>query len=168
MVSYTITDILNDWAELGVFAYVLPFLMVFAIVYGILNKTGVLGKNKGVQATIGLVVGLMSLQFDIVSNFFASIFPYTGVGLAVLLVALILMGLISEENWARYIWLVLGGIIFFIVVFTALTDFSWFGGRAYIWNDVWPMVIIGMVALGLIALVVFGGGDKGGGGGEKK
>ena len=45
----TITNILNTWADLGVFAYVLPFLMIFAVVFGILSKTEILGKNKGVR-----------------------------------------------------------------------------------------------------------------------
>ena len=34
--GYSIGDVLNRWADLGVFAYVLPFLMIFALVYGIL------------------------------------------------------------------------------------------------------------------------------------
>jgi len=154
----TITDILNDWADLGVFAYVLPFLMIFAVVFGILNKTSLLGRNKGVQATIALVVGLMSLQYDLVSNFFSTIFPYTGIGIAILLIALILIGLMAEDDegsWVKHIWPGLGIIIFLVVLFTALTDFAWFGGRAYIWNDAWPMIIIGLIALGAVALIVF-------------
>ena len=50
----TITDVLNQWAEIGVFAYVLPFLMIFAVIYGILSKTQILGGRKGVDATIAL------------------------------------------------------------------------------------------------------------------
>ena len=29
--GYSIGDVLNRWADLGVFAYVLPFLMIFAL-----------------------------------------------------------------------------------------------------------------------------------------
>src|SRR3989344_7721104 len=110
----TITDVLNQWADIGVFAYLLPFLMIFAVVYGILSKTDLLGDNRGVNATIALAIGLLALQFDYVSNFFASIFPYTGIGIAVLLVALILMGLISDsdEKWPKFVWFGIGFIIF--------------------------------------------------------
>ena len=69
----TITEVLNQWADAGVFAYLLPFLFIFAVVFGILNKTKVLGENKGVQATIALALGLLSLQFDYVSNFSSSL-----------------------------------------------------------------------------------------------
>ena len=99
MVAYgSITDVLNVWADAGVFAYVLPFLMIFAVVFGILNKTKVLGESKGVQATIALALGLLSLQFDYVSNFFSIFMPYTGIGIAVLLVAVILTGLVIDED----------------------------------------------------------------------
>jgi len=67
----TITDVLNQWADMGVFAYVLPFLMIFAIIYGILTKTEILGKNRGVNATIALAAGLLALQFDYVPKYFS-------------------------------------------------------------------------------------------------
>jgi hypothetical protein len=67
-------------------------------VFGILNKSEVLGKNRGVQATIALTVGLLALQFDYVSNFFATIFPYAGIGIAVILVLLILTGVFVSEG----------------------------------------------------------------------
>ena len=125
----TITEILNTWAQAGVFAYVLPFLIIFAIIFGILNKSQVLGNNKGVQATLAIAIGLISLQFDLVSNFFANIFPYLGMGIAILLAALILLGLGTEgEKWGKYIWLVLGIVIFFVVIassFSSISFLSW-------------------------------------------
>ena len=84
----TITDVLNQWSEAGVFAYLLPFLFIFAVVFGILSKTKVLGDNKGVQATIALAIGLLSLQFDYVSNFFSIFLPYAGIGIAILLIGI--------------------------------------------------------------------------------
>ena len=39
----SITDVLNTWADLGVFSYVIPFLLIFAVVYAILEKTKILG-----------------------------------------------------------------------------------------------------------------------------
>jgi len=32
----TIADVLNQWQDIGVFDYVLPFLLVFTIIFGIL------------------------------------------------------------------------------------------------------------------------------------
>ena len=155
----TITEVLNRWADLGVFAYVLPFLMIFAVVYGILNKTKLLGNNKGVQATIALTMGLLALQFDYVSNFFALIFPYAGIGISVLLIALILMGLVmdTEKKNLNWIWFGLGLLIFIVVIMTSMSDLSWIGGRGYMWADAWPSVLAAIVILGLMALIIWGG-----------
>ena len=156
----TITDILNSWADMGVFAYVLPFLMIFAVVFGLMNKSKILGTNKGVQAVIALSVGLLSLQFDYVSNFFASIFPYFGMGLAVLLVALILMGFITDDSKAQWIWFGLGAVIFIVVLMMSISDASWIGGYGFAWNEAWKSVLTLIVLAGFIALIVWGSKDK--------
>ncbi len=159
--STTITEVLNSWADLGVFAYALPFLMIFAIVFGILNKSEVLGKNRGVQATIALTVGLLALQFDYVSNFFATIFPYAGIGIAVILVLLILTGVfVSEgEKWPRYIWMAVGGITFIVIVMFSFNDFSYFFG-GYVGQDAWKAILAGVVALGLLGWIIGSGSKK--------
>ena len=155
----TITDVLNTWADYGVFAYVLPFLMIFAVVFGILSKTKILGTNKGVQATIALAIGLLALQFDYVSNFFAFVFPYAGMGIAVLLVALILMGLIhDDQSRVKWVWFGIGVIIFIIVILTALSDFEWLGGRGYVWADAVPAITAVILLLLFMAFMIWGGG----------
>ena len=49
----TITEILNIWNDLGVFSYVIPFLLIFAIIYAILEKSKILGDEKAVSAISG-------------------------------------------------------------------------------------------------------------------
>ena len=80
----SITDVLNIWNEMGVFSYVIPFLLIFAVVFAILKKTGMLssrsadGKgddNNGILAIISVAIGLLALQFDFVAEFFSIIFP---------------------------------------------------------------------------------------------
>ena len=158
----TITEVLNQWAEAGVFAYLLPFLFIFAVVFGILNKTKVLGEAKGVQATIALALGLLSLQFDYVSNFFSIFLPYAGIGIEVLLIGVILMGLMydedSDNNWVKTVFFGLGFIIFIVIITTAISDSSFVGGSRF--SDSWPAILAGIILLLLIAFVVWGGGKK--------
>jgi hypothetical protein len=154
----TIGDILYTWADFGVFAYLLPFLMIFAIVYGILSKTGLLGKNKGVDATIALAVGLLALQSGYVTNFYAMIFPYTGMAIAVLLVALILMGLTGKEDilWIKYIWFGIGAISFIFVLIYSFSDFTWFNmGGGYGFSNAMPAIIALAILLGVMAFIIF-------------
>ena len=158
----TITEVLNEWADAGVFAYLLPFLFIFAVVFGILNKTRVLGESKGVQATIALALGLLSLQFDYVSNFFSIFLPYAGIGIAILLIGIILIGLMydenSESNWVRYVFFGLGVIIFLVVVLTSISDSAFIGGSRF--SESWPAITAAIVLLLLISFVIWGGGKK--------
>lgn len=154
----TITDVLNTWQSVGVFAYLLPFLMIFAVVYGILNKTKLIGENRGVQATIALSVGLMSLLNDYVSHFFSTLFPYAGMGIAVLLVALILMGLVFEQEWSHKVWFTIGIVIFGTVILSSISDMQWwFGGQL---GNSWPAILAGGVILGLMYFIIWGDKKK--------
>ncbi len=155
----TVTNILNTWADIGVFAYILPFLMIFALVYGILSESKILGKNKAVHATIALAVGLLALQFDYVANFFATIFPYAGIGIAVLLVALILMGILTDGgDTSKWIFFGIGALIFIVVMLYTVWDFSWFGG--YVGEDWVPWIILVVVIGGIITGIILGTKNK--------
>lgn len=157
--TYTITDVLNMWQQQGVFSYALPFLLIFSVIFGILSKTELLGKNKGVHATIALAIGLLALQFDIVTNFYATIFPYAGVGIAVLLIALILMGVSADKvSWSGKAFFWIGALIALCVVLFSFMDYSWFGGGFWIAQS-WPAIISGIVLIAIIGFIVFGG-DK--------
>jgi len=150
--GYTIGDILNTWADMGIFAYALPFLMIFALVYGILTKTGILGaENKGVNSVIALAFGLLALQFDYVSGFYASLFPYAGMALAVLLVAMILLGLSSDGKPINKVWMGIGAVIGIIVLISSMSDMFWLGGSATGLASAAPALL----AIGLILGLMF-------------
>lgn len=151
-----IGSILQSWADMGIFKYALPFLLVFALVYGILWKSQLLGENKGVIVVIALAVGLLSLVNGYVPTFFENIFPYAGVGLAILLVVLILMGLFtsSKDNKAyTLVFYIIGAVIAFIVIISSLSSYNnyWAGGW---FNQYWPSIIALLVIGGLIAAVI--------------
>jgi hypothetical protein len=160
----SITDILNKWAEMGIFAYVLPFLMIFAVIFGILSKTRVLGENKAVQGLIAFAIGLMALQFDYVSNFFATLFPYTGMGISVLLVALILTGLFGigddKIEWVKYVWFAVGLVIFVVIFLMTLTDVAWLGDKGAIISQSWPAILAGIIVVSFMFWVIRGSGKE--------
>jgi len=153
----SIGNILNQWADMGIFAYALPFLLVFALVYGILWKSKLLGENKGVIVVLALTVGLLSLQFDYVTTFFATIFPYAGIGMSVLLVALILMGLFVDPANKGYniAFFSVGGLIALIVIISSFVKNEWWGSGGWWWSEYWPALIALLVIIGLVLLVIF-------------
>jgi len=166
-----LTYILNQWATSGVFAYVFPFLLVFAVVYGILSKTQIIAdnSNKGVNVLIALALGALSLVGDFVPRFFQTLIPYLGMGISILLVLIILGGLFIEGNdnlgsatkWT--IWIV-GLLIFVVVIYNTLGDYTFSG--FYIWREYGSSIIVLAVIIGLIIWVTRGGAGPFSGGGS--
>src|SRR3989344_6948036 len=141
----TITEILNIWNDLGVFSYVIPFLLIFAIIYAILEKSKILGdENKGILAIVSVAVGLLALQFDFVSEFYAVIFPRFGIGLSIFLVLLVIVGFFhpSENNkinkpMATISWVIgIGVVIWALSAWDDWNSYTGFGGgfSDYIWS----------------------------------
>ena len=156
--SGTIGSMLAQWEQMGFFSYLLPFLLIFALVFGLLVKINIFGTkdkpNRTVDAIIALAVSLMSLQFDFVPRFFSEIFPRLGVGLAVLLIAIILLGLFTtQRTWMTYTFFGIAAVIFVVVLVQSSGAIGWstYGwlGRIY-WPNWLPLIVI----IVLIAVVI--------------
>lgn len=159
----TITDVLNMWDSYGVFSYVIPFLIIFAVVFGILQKSKIFGeedKTKGINAVLGLAIGLAALQFDFVSTFFATIFPRFGVGLSVLLVLIIFLGLFLTDDdrkkshgGLKYVAWVVGVLI----VVWALANWNFWGDSFnlgfWLQDYFWTLLVVVLVIGGIVAVV---------------
>lgn len=159
-------NLLADLEGFGFFAYVLPFLLIFALVYAILSNIKIFEKNKGAGVIIALAVGLLALQFDFVPLFFQSIFPRFGIGLAILLIAMILAGAFIQADDAqayRWIFFGLGGLIFLIITFSSLSTWEFMG--SWWWDQYASLIIMGIIIIGAIVAVIVSGVKATGGGG---
>ena len=162
----TITDVLNIWNEVGVFSYLIPFLLIFAVVFAILQKTKILGDgNKTVQAIVALAVGLLALQLDFVSDFFAVIFPRFGIGLSIFLVLVILIGFFYQPtldgSWTGAMkwvgWLTgVGVVVWAIVSWDDWRGYPGFGIGYWFQDYFWALVILAAV-IGVIVTVAKSG-----------
>jgi hypothetical protein len=160
MASVTFVDMLQTWESYGLFSHFLPFLLIFALVFGILTKSQILGENKGVITIISITIGLLSLQYNLVPEFFAQITPALGVGMIVLLVALVLMGLFvdwEEDKWGRYVFFGIGAIIALIVILSSLAGNNWQFGW---WWDSYGSAVILLVLLALAFGIAILGSKK--------
>jgi len=156
----TIGNLLAYWEQLGVFSYVLPFLLIFAIVFGILMKIRVFGENRSLNAIIALVIGLLALQFDLVPIFFSEIFPRVGVALSILLTLIVLLGLFFDPNqkYLNYGLLAIGVIIFISVLIKTAGSLGWYSG--YWWYANWPSILLGIIILGIFFAVINSVGER--------
>ncbi len=149
-----IGDLLNKWEQVGFFDYLLPFMLVFALVFGILVKTKIFKDNKMVNGIIALAVALMSLQFGFVSQFFAEIFPRVGIGLIIILGLLITVGLFMdpESRIINYILLGVGVLVFYFVLVQSAGATGWTSGD---WlSENWGNILAGvLVVIFVIAMI---------------
>ena len=159
--------ILQQWADLGIFFYVLPFLLIFALVFAILQKINILGPrgadgkgedNRGINAIIALAIALMSLQFDAVPLFFQTIFPKVGIALSIILSAMILVGLFGDfhkRTGTTLIMWTIGGVAFIIILLQTFQDYNWWTGSFWQYNM--SAIVAGIIVIILVMVVINSG-----------
>jgi len=155
-----IGDMLSSWEQAGFFSYVLPFLLIFALIFAILERIKIFKDNKSINGIIAAVVGLMALQVPMVSQFFSEIFPRLGVGIAIILVLLILAGLFmdSEKAGIMVTLMVIGIIIFIVILVQTAGAVGW--SSAYWWYDNWTTIAGVLFILIVIGIIVGGSKEK--------
>src|SRR3989344_7425680 len=149
---FSLYDLYAQCETSGVFDFLLPALLIFSIIFGILTSSGVLGGNRGINSVIAASAALMAMRLQIVSDFFSLLLPGLGIGVAVIVVVLILSGLfMSHANWRdwmpTFFW---GGIVIgLIIVIAVVNNFAWFGSvwwQANWVSIVWIVALIAVLA----------------------
>ena len=98
-------DFLGNLAQLGFFDIILPWTLFFAIVYGVLGKVELFGK-EGKSNKINLVIAIVIAFFGVnyttvgvnVGNFLTNLFGVGGLGLSVVLLIAILVPLLGGDK----------------------------------------------------------------------
>lgn len=154
-----IANLLQSWKDVGIIDYMLPFLLIFVIVFGILDKTKLFDGQKFINGVIGLVVGIMALQFEFVPTFFSEVFPRLGIGLGVILIVMILLGIfMPKQSWVSYTLFGIAAIILIVVLVKTSGALGWSAG--YWWQANWPTVVGAIFIIILVAVIIGASGPK--------
>ncbi len=148
----------------------LVFVLIFTVVFAILQKTKILGDNKKqIDALVALAAGLLVISVGYAINLISSLIPFLAVSLVIILVFLLLLGIFYKQDsfevpgWMKAAF----GVVAFIAVVIAvlyntdawayIQDLSYGGGSNVLTN-----VIVIIVVLVILAVVVgtSGGKDK--------
>ncbi len=152
MATLSLRDLYFQWEAAGVFDFFLPALLIFAVVFGILTTTRVLGSNRGIHFIISAAIAILAIRVPFVSEFFTTIFPSFGIGLAIVVIVIILMGLfVTKGNLDlmsnTLMWGGLGvGVIIAVITFN---QYDWFGSPW--WQENWVSVLWIIIAVLIIA-----------------
>jgi hypothetical protein len=151
MVYYGLTQLdtmLQMWASFGAFSVLIPFILVFAVVFGILQKSRIIGGHRGIDVIISVAIGLLSLQWDFMPRFFSELFPRLGIAVAVLLALVILVGMfITKESKGVY-YVILASIAF--IIFIVMLSYT-YGSFSFSSNNWWQQWGGGLIALLIVA-----------------
>ena len=78
---------------------VLPFILIFTVVFAILQKSAILGKDKKqIDALVGLVFGLITITFARAVGIINQLLPFLAVSVILILVFLLLVALFHKDE----------------------------------------------------------------------
>ena len=137
---------------------VLPFLLVFTLVFAILDKTKVLGEGKRqVNAIIAFVIGIILIAFPGPRDLIVNLMPLLAIIAVVMLVFLMFYGFAGGKPEDKWVKIVFGGLvglalIVALLVFTGywesvLGAVSGGEGSGLAANVIFILIIIAAVAI---------------------
>lgn len=145
----------------------IPFLLVFVLVFAVLQKTKILGDGKKqIDAMVSLALGLILIAVPKARNFITNITPWLAVGLVVILIYLLLFGFVGSdlkngiqlEKWQKTTFASLAAI--FVVALVLVYSGVWdkiFNGTSG--TESWLPTIIFIVVI-IAAMIIALGGKK--------
>lgn len=150
--GYTQLDtLLQLWESQGLFSVFLPFLLIFAITYAVLNKSGILGRRAGIDVIVAVVVGLLALQQEFLRRFFSELFPRLGMGIGVMIALIILVGMFIVGEHQNIWMIILGSIAFIVFLVVIISTQGGFSPLGWGWWQQWGNIVVwGVVLIGII------------------
>lgn len=162
MVYYGFTQldaIMQMWAGYGVFSVLLPTIIIFAVVYAILQKSKILGAKHAIDGIVAIAIAIIATgTSDFMPKFFSELFPRVGMGIAILVSIAILFGLffVADIPGQERLWRVMGGmaafIIFIVILINTAGGQPLAGGRTF-WEANKQVIIAGVVIVAIIAFI---------------
>lgn len=155
--------------DAGFFDYVLPFLIVFAITFGFLEKVKIFGTNPvtngprtNINAILAILIGLYVVTSTTVVERISIFIPKVGLILIMILAFLLMIASFLGEEPK------LTGGIFFIAVIFALVATAWavstedlsMGEFSYYWDNYFQTIIVLVVIIIIMVVVIASGGKK--------
>ena len=159
--------VITTLQNMGFFDVILPFLLVFAIIYGVLERAKLFENRHGLNAIIAFVIGMIVIGTAWVVGVVSGFLPWIGMMSVVFLGAIILMSFFWKDFDAiasnQYIKIIAGVVILavFAVVLIPMIfpDVGGAGELPFNVADIGALIVILAVIFGIILITK--GGNKG-------
>jgi len=151
--------------------FLYPFLLMFFLIFGILEKTKLFGADKKTQlnALVALVISLIFVSAVFPRIVVGNLMLFLAIALVVIFVGLLLWGFVSggEAKIGGKNMAIFFGVLIFIAVLLAVIWATGFGGglqSIFNWlfdskwsNSFWTNFIIIVLVIGAVVAVILGG-----------
>ncbi len=160
--AYKLEGFLEALDAWGFTDILLPFLLIFAVMFAILQKTKIFGDRKNINVIVGLVIGLLVViphatgmypaGYDVVEVLNAAL-PSVSIVVIAVVMLLILIGIFGGEanlfGMAAPTWVAVFSIVVIVFIFGGAA--GWWGGYG------WFESFFGSDAIAIIVmLLIFG------------
>jgi len=163
-------DTIEFLKDFGLFDVILPFLLIFAITYAILQKTKLLGKNDNLDSVVALVFALIVISANKIVATILTAIPNVLLLLIIAFSFLLMIGLFfKDENFLQggetertwYYWffsvaMFIGVIFIFLGAWTMDSGeslLSYIIGNLY--DNIGTDLVGGVVLVGIVALAIW-------------
>lgn len=146
---------------------ILPFLLVFVLIFAILQKSKILGEGKSqIDALISLVIALILIIFPVPRGFIVTLMPWLAVGAVVILIFFILYGFVAGDlsgdgmpRGLKITFGILAGIftLGLVVYFTGVWDSISSGAGSFLDSELFMSLVMIVIIGGAVAVAVFTG-----------
>lgn len=115
--------VLDQWESFGVFNVLLPFLLVFAITFAILEKIQLFGQKRQINGIIAAIMGILLVRNQYVVGIINRFLPNISLFMIIILMFLLLIGIFAGGS-TRFRGSLLGFamVISFIFVLWSLSS----------------------------------------------
>jgi len=163
-------------AELGIFGIdwftkvILPFILVFVLIFAILERSKILGEEKTqINSIVSLVMALIMIGVPLARGIIVDIVPVVAVIAVVLLVFMLILGMVGathEGKLNKPLQITTGIIIGIAIIITLLYSTGWLPKIKTIteqpWaSQLWQSLIFIAVIITVIVIAVRSAKEKG-------
>ena len=152
--------------------YILPFLLVFVVLFGVLEKTKIFGEGKRqVNALTSFVIALIFIGFVLPKQIVTNLVLYFSIALVIILVFMILYGFVSAdakdgfkpEKWMKWVFGIIIAVSLIIAIFWASGSLDFAINFLFFqsWSKTfWVNVFFVVIIAGAIAFAFAGSKEK--------
>ncbi|HTY44004.1 MAG TPA: hypothetical protein VMC80_02075 [Patescibacteria group bacterium] len=151
--------------------FILPFLLIFVIIYAILERTNLLGEKKHqINAIISFVIGLIFTGVLSSTKIVSNMVVFLAVTVVILFVILVLWGFIFGDKegfkpavWMKWVLGILAGVAFVGAVLWATGTFNSLTNILFqqSWsNSLWTNFLFVVIIVAVLFIILRGAKEK--------